>query len=80
MKIDISKQQQSSDWGAQTLSPEQADYAAGDVIYLHEIRLRLNLMLEREGRTDLAERCFAFLPTQSKLDLCGFIDEDIFHH
>ena len=80
LKIDISKQQQSSDWGAQTLSPEQADYAAGDVIYLHEIRSLLNLMLEREGRTDLAEQCFAFLPTQSKLDLCGFIDEDIFHH
>ena len=80
LKIDISKQQQSSDWGAQTLSPEQADYAAGDVIHLHEIRSRLNVMLDREGRADLAEQCFAFLPTQSKLDLCGFIDVDIFNH
>jgi ribonuclease D len=80
LQIDISKQQQSSDWGAKTLSPEQAEYAAGDVLYLHQIREKLDVMLKREARTDIAAHCFAFLPTQSRLDLDGFADMDIFHH
>ena len=80
LQIEISKQQQSSDWGAETLSPEQAEYAAGDVLYLHQIQAKLNLMLEREGRVEVASECFAFLPTRSKLDLSGFTDMDIFHH
>jgi ribonuclease D len=80
LQIDISKQQQSSDWGAKTLSPEQAGYAAGDVLYLHQIRDKLDVMLVREARTDIAAHCFSFLPTQSQLDLDGFGDMDIFHH
>ena len=80
LQIDISKQQQSSDWGAATLTPEQAEYAAGDVLYLHRLRERLDMMLEREGRTDIAAHCFAFLLTRSKLDLDGYAEMDIFHH
>ena len=80
LQIDISKQQQSSDWGAKKLSPEQAEYAAGDVLYLHQIREKLDMMLVRESRADIASHCFAFLPTQSRLDLNGFADLDIFHH
>lgn len=80
LQIEISKQQQSSDWGAKILSHEQADYAAADVLYLHQIQAKLNLMLEREGRTKIASHCFSFLPTRSKLDLGGFADVDIFHH
>lgn len=80
LQIDLSKQQQSSDWGAKILSKEQAEYAAGDVLYLHQIREKLNEMLNREGRADIANHCFAFLPTQSRLDLEGFSDMDIFHH
>ena len=80
MQIDISKQQQSSDWGAATLSPDQAEYAAGDVLYLHQLRERLDIMLEREGRSDIAAHCFAFLLTRAKLDLDGFAEMDIFHH
>ena len=80
LQIDISKQQQSSDWGAKTLSPDQAEYAAGDVLYLHQIRDKLDAMLVREARTDIAAHCFAFLPTQSQLDLDGFGNIDIFHH
>jgi ribonuclease D len=80
LKIDISKQQQSSDWGAAALSDEQAEYAAGDVLYLHQIRAQLDAMLEREGRAEMAKQCFAFLPTRAKLDLDGFAEMDIFHH
>ena len=80
LKIDISKQQQSSDWGAQTLSTEQAEYAAKDVIYLHQIREKLDEMLVREARADIAAHCFTFLPTQARLDLNGFAGMDIFHH
>ena len=80
LQIDISKQQQSSDWGAATLTPEQAEYAAGDVLYLHRLRERLDMMLEREGRTDIAAHCFAFLLTRAKLDLDGYAEMDIFHH
>ena len=77
---DISKQQQSSDWGADTLTPEQLSYAAGDVLYLHALKAKLDTMLEREGRTALAAACFAFLPTRAELDLAGWGDEDIFAH
>ena len=80
LRIDISKQQQSSDWGASSLSDDQADYAAGDVLYLHQIRAHLDTMLEREGRKHLAAACFAFIRTRSALDLCGFADLDIFQH
>jgi len=80
LQIDISKQQQSSDWGKATLSAEQAAYAAGDVIYLHQIREKLDEMLLREARADIASQCFTFLPTQAKLDLNGFASMDIFHH
>ena len=80
LRIDISKQQQSSDWGAANLTSEQADYAAGDVLYLHQIRSHLNEMLEREKRQNHAEACFAFIRTRTALDLSGFADLDIFHH
>ena len=80
LQIDISKQQQSSDWGAATLTPEQAEYAAGDVLYLHQLRERLDMMLEREGRSEIAAHCFDFLLTRAKLDLDGFAEMDIFHH
>ena len=80
LKIEISKQQQSSNWGADNLTDEQADYAAGDVLYLHRIRARLDTMLEREGRQHLAGDCFAFVRTRTALDLSGFADLDIFHH
>ena len=78
--IDISKQQQSSDWGADTLTQEQLEYAAADVLHLHELRARLDDMLGREGRRDLAEACFGFLPTRVRLDLGGWQGEDIFAH
>ena len=80
LRIDISKQQQSSYWGAPNLSPEQADYAAGDVLHLHQIRARLDEMLKREQRQNYAEICFAFVKTRAKLDLEGFADLDIFQH
>ena len=78
--VDISKQQQSSDWGAATLSDAQLDYAASDVLHLHRLRTALDAMLEREGRTALAQACFDFLPTRSLLDLEGWPDTDIFAH
>jgi ribonuclease D len=79
--IDLSKQQQSSDWGADTLSDAQMSYAASDVLHLHALMARLDTMLAREGRTDLAKACFDFLPTRVALDLAGFGgDTDIFHH
>lgn len=78
--VDISKQQQSSDWGAGTLTREQMSYAAGDVLYLHRLKERLEEMLQREGRLALAESCFDFLPTRAALDLAGWPEEDIFAH
>ena len=80
LKIEISKQQQSSDWGACDITDEQAEYAAGDVLYLHQLRDRLDKMLDREGRHAIAKQCFAFLPTRATLDLDGFGETDIFHH
>lgn len=78
--IEISKEQQSSDWGAASLSPEQLDYAAQDVLYLHRLRERLDEMLAREGRAELAARSFAFVPTRAALDLAGWAEQDIFAH
>ncbi|MEL6607370.1 MAG: ribonuclease H-like domain-containing protein [Pseudomonadota bacterium] len=78
--VDISKQQQSSDWGAATLTQAQQDYAASDVLYLHRLREVLDERLAREGRTELAQACFDFLPTRAKLDLAGWPDTDIFAH
>ncbi len=77
---DISKAQQSSDWGAARLSNEQIDYAASDVLGLHELRNRLDAMLVREGRMDLARACFEFLPHRALLDLAGWEEVDIFAH
>ncbi|MEQ3624600.1 MAG: ribonuclease D [Celeribacter sp.] len=78
--VDISKQQQSSDWGAETLTRAQMDYAASDVLYLHRLREVLDARLAREGRTALAQACFDFLPTRAQLDLDGWPDTDIFSH
>ena len=78
--IDISKQQQSSDWGAAELTQAQVDYAASDVLYLHELREKLNTMLEREGRMEVAQACFDFLPMRANLDLIGWPETDIFAH
>jgi ribonuclease D len=78
--VDISKAQQSSDWGAVQLSPEQLAYAASDVARLHELRERLNQMLAREGRMDLAQACFDFLPVRAALDVAGWDEVDIFAH
>ncbi len=78
--IELSKQQQSSDWGAEELTPEQLKYAASDVLHLHALKARLDVMLAREGRAGLAEACFAFLPTRGRLDLGGWDEPDIFAH
>ena len=78
--VDISKAQQSSDWGARTLTPEQQAYAASDVLNLHAIKAKLDLMLEREGRTALAQACFGFLPARALLDVAGWEEVDIFAH
>ncbi len=78
--VDLSKQQQSSDWGADTLSEAQLAYAASDVLYLHRLRERLDAMLAREDRVDIAAACFAFLPTRARLDLAGWPEDDIFAH
>lgn len=80
LDMDMSKQQQSSDWGAQNLSEAQQAYAAADVLYLHKLKARLDEMLAREDRTALAQSCFDFLPTRVALDLAGWADEDIFAH
>jgi ribonuclease D len=80
LAIDISKQQQSSDWGAKRLSKAQIEYAASDVLYLHQLRESLNQMLIREGRMEVAQSCFDFLPTRAQLDLAGWPDTDIFAH
>ena len=78
--IDLSKQQQSSDWGARDLSNAQLEYAASDVLYLHQLREALDAMLVREGRADIAKACFDFLPTRARLDLAGWPETDIFAH
>ena len=78
--VDLSKQQQSSDWGAPELTPEQMRYAASDVLHLHAMKTRLDTMLAREGRTDLAQACFDFLPHRAELDLAGWPELDIFAH
>ena len=78
--VDLSKQQQTSDWGAPDLSPEQLAYAASDVLHLHALWAKLKALLEREGRLDLAEACYRFLPTRARLDLLGYEEPDIFSH
>lgn len=78
--VDISKQQQSSDWGAAELTKSQVDYAASDVLYLHRLRAELDARLAREDRTDLARACFDFLPVRARLDLAGWPETDIFAH
>jgi ribonuclease D len=80
LDIDLSKQQQSSDWGADALSEQQLAYAANDVAFLHRLKEALDAMLRREGRMELAEACFAFLPSRAELDLAGWGDSDIFAH
>lgn len=78
--VDLSKVQQSSDWGAETLTPAQLDYAASDVLYLHRLREELDKRLAREGRTEVAQACFDFLPMRARLDLMGWPETDIFAH
>ncbi len=79
--VDVSKQQQTSDWGSPTLSEAQMEYAASDVLYLHRLKAELDLRLEREGRRGLAQSCYDFLPTRAELDLLGWGDDaDIFSH
>ena len=78
--VDLSKAQQSSDWGAAELTTAQLEYAAADVLYLHAVKARLDEMLEREGRAELARQCFDFLPSRSALDLAGWDEMDIFAH
>ncbi|WP_425040401.1 ribonuclease D [Primorskyibacter sp. S187A] len=80
LSVDISKQQQSSDWGAQDLSAAQIEYAASDVLYLHRLRDVLVERLKREGRLEIAQSCFDFLPTRAQLDLAGWPEQDIFSH
>lgn len=78
--LDISKQQQTSDWGAPELSAAQREYAASDVLHLHALRAELDRRLAREGRTELAEACFRFLPERARLDLMGWVTPDVFDH
>jgi len=78
--VELSKQQQTSDWGAEALSEEQMAYAASDVLHLHALKAKLDALLEREGRTELAQACFRFLPSRARLDLAGWPDVDIFAH
>ncbi|HEY9020717.1 MAG: ribonuclease D [Paracoccaceae bacterium] len=78
--VDVSKQQQQSDWGAVELSTAQMDYAASDVLYLHRLKEALDMMLAREGRVEMAKACFDFLPMRAKLDLAGWPEQDIFAH
>jgi ribonuclease D len=80
LSLELDKQNQTSDWGSKELSDSQLKYAASDVLYLHKIKVKLDLILERENRKDLAESCFNFLKTRSRLDLIGFNDLDIFSH
>ena len=78
--VDLSKQQQTSDWGADSLSDEQLTYAASDVLHLHALKVKLDALLEREGRAELAQAAFRFLPTRARLDLAGWPEVDIFEH
>ncbi|MGE0723982.1 MAG: ribonuclease D [Alphaproteobacteria bacterium] len=78
--IELSKQQQSSDWGAERLTDEQLRYAASDVLHLHALKARLDEMLAREQRTEIAAACFRFLPVRAQLDLAGWVEEDVFAH
>ena len=80
LNVDMSKQQQSSDWGAETLTDAQLAYAASDVLYLHQLMDKLDMMLKRDGRSDLASACFRFLPDRAKLDIAGWAEQDIFAH
>lgn len=80
LNVDISKMQQSSDWGAADITNAQRDYAASDVLYLHQLREKLNFMLVREGRQDIAQACFDFLPHRAALDLAGWPEIDLFSH
>ena len=80
LNVDLSKQQQSSDWGSDSLTEPQLAYAASDVLHLHALRDKLDVMLGREGRTELAKSCFEFLPSRARLDLDGWEAEDIFAH
>ena len=80
LNIDLSKQQQSSDWGAEELSEAQLAYAASDVLHLHALKARLDRMLLREGRAEMAQACFGFLPERARLDLAGWAEQDIFSH
>ena len=80
LNIDISKQQQSSDWGNEKLTESQLEYAASDVLYLHKAYEKLNIKLERESRSEIAKACFDFLPHRASLDLMGWSDHDIFSH
>jgi ribonuclease D len=80
LSVEISKQQQSSDWGADTLTQAQLDYAASDVLHLHALKDKLDRMLERENRLGVAHQCFSFLPTRAQLDLLGWAETDIFAH
>lgn len=80
MDLELDKKQQSSDWAADTLSTEQQEYAAHDVYHLHDVKNKLQMMLDREGRTHLAKACFDFLPVRAELDLHGWQDQDIFAH
>ena len=78
--VDLSKHQQTSDWGAETLTDEQLAYAASDVLHLHALKARLDVLLEREGRRELADAAFRFLPTRARLDIAGWPETDIFAH
>ena len=78
--VDLSKQQQTSDWGAAKLTDDQLAYAASDVLYLHQLKARLDVLLDREGRRDLVEACFRFLPDRAALDLAGWDEQDVFTH
>lgn len=80
LNVDISKFQQQSDWGAANLTKAQLDYAASDVLYLHQLRNKLNIRLARENRTEMAQACFDFLPMRAQLDLTGWPEQDIFSH
>lgn len=80
LSVDVSKQQQSSDWGAPELTKAQLNYAASDVLYLHQLMEKLNINLNREGRMEMAQACFDFLPMRAALDLAGWADNDIFAH
>jgi ribonuclease D len=78
--IDLSKQQQLTDWGAEKLTEAQVSYAASDVIHLHALKEKLDVLIAREGRQELAAACFRFLPDRARLDLAGWAAEDIFAH